>query len=40
MEDIKEQEPQSESGLSDFIRAAGVVLAISYPVLALSTGVR
>jgi hypothetical protein len=40
MEDIKEQEPQSESGLSGFIRAAGVVLAISYPVLALSTGVR
>ncbi len=32
-------QPQ-ESGLSGFIRAAGVILAISYPVLALSTGVR
>lgn len=29
-----------ESGLSGFIRAAGTILAISYPVLALSTGFR
>lgn len=33
-------EPAAESGLSGFIRAAGVILGISYPVLALSTGVR
>lgn len=32
--------PAPESGLSGFIRASGVILAISYPVLALSTGVR
>lgn len=30
----------AESGLSGFIRAAGVILGISYPVLALSTGAR
>lgn len=30
----------TENALSGFIRAAGVILAISYPVLALSTGVR
>ena len=30
----------AENGLSGFISAAGVILAISYPVLALSTGVR
>jgi hypothetical protein len=29
-----------EKGLSGFIAAAGVILAISYPVLALSTGIR
>lgn len=29
-----------QNGLSGFIAAAGVILAISYPVLALSTGVR
>ena len=29
-----------ENALSGFIRASGVILAISYPVLALSTGVR
>lgn len=40
MEKINEQTPPQESGLSGFIRAAGVILAISYPVLALSTGVR
>lgn len=40
MEKINEQTPQQESGLSGFIHAAGVILAISYPVLALSTGVR
>lgn len=40
MEKINEQTPQQESGLTGFIRAAGVILAISYPVLALSTGVR
>ena len=32
--------PDEEKGLSGFIAAAGVILAISYPVLALSTGVR
>lgn len=30
----------SENALSGFIRAAGVILAVSYPVLALSAGVR
>ncbi len=30
----------SDNALSGFIRAAGVILAISYPVLALSAGVR
>jgi len=30
----------TENALSGFIQAAGVILAISYPVLALSTGVR
>jgi len=35
------QEPSvSENALSGFIRAAGVILAVSYPVLALSAGVR
>ncbi len=35
------EEPQDgEPGLSGFIRAAGVILAISYPVLAISTGFR
>ncbi len=29
-----------EEGLSGFIRAAGTILAVSYPVLALSTGFR
>jgi hypothetical protein len=29
-----------EPGLSGFIRASGVILGVSYPVLALSTGVR
>jgi len=29
-----------ENGLSGFIRAAGTILAVSYPVLALSTGFR
>ncbi len=34
-------EPQTDkSGLSGFIRAAGVILVISYPVLAISTGFR
>lgn len=37
-DDIPSVEP--ETGMSGFIRAAGVILAISYPVLALSTGVR
>lgn len=40
MEEINDQAPPQENGLSGFIRAAGVILAISYPVLALSTGVR
>lgn len=31
---------QQEDGLSGFIHAAGVILAVSYPVLALSTGFR
>lgn len=31
---------EQEDGLSGFIRAAGVILAVSYPVLALSTGFR
>jgi hypothetical protein len=31
---------QPETKLSGFIRAAGVILAISYPVLAISTGFR
>ena len=35
-----QQTNTSENALSGFIRAAGVILAISYPVLALSTGVR
>lgn len=30
----------TENGLSGFIKAAGTILAVSYPVLALSTGVR
>ena len=29
-----------EQGLSGFIAAAGVILAISYPILAISTGFR
>jgi hypothetical protein len=32
--------PKSEGVLSDLAYAAGVILAISYPVLAVSTGVR
>ena len=32
--------PRKENPVSGFIQAAGVILAISYPVLALSTGVR
>jgi hypothetical protein len=31
---------QNDAGLSGFIRAAGTILAVSYPVLALSTGFR
>lgn len=35
------QEPSTtQNALSGFIRAAGVILAVSYPVLALSAGVR
>jgi hypothetical protein len=34
------EEETEEPGLSGFIRAAGVILAISYPVLAISTGFR
>ncbi len=30
----------AQSGLSGFIAAAGVILAVSYPVLAISTGFR
>lgn len=32
--------PQSEAGLSNFIRRAGQILAVSYPTLALATGFR
>ena len=35
-----QQPSTAENALSGFIRAAGVILAISYPVLALSTGAR
>ena len=35
-----QQEQPEEGAMSGFIRAAGAILAISYPVLALSTGVR
>ena len=35
-----DEDPEEEKGLSGFISAAGVILAISYPVLALSTGFR
>jgi hypothetical protein len=34
------EEEAEEPRLSGFIRAAGVILAISYPVLAISTGFR
>lgn len=36
----KTTENTRENALSGFIQAAGVILAVSYPVLALSTGVR
>jgi hypothetical protein len=36
----KAEVPEEEKGLSGFIAAAGVILAVSYPVLALSTGFR
>ena len=36
----KTDNPASENGLSGFIQAAGTILAVSYPVLALSTGFR
>ncbi|MCA9948088.1 MAG: hypothetical protein KDE48_00445 [Anaerolineales bacterium] len=39
-ESTSPEERSAENGLSGFIAAAGVILAISYPVLALSTGVR
>lgn len=35
-----QEQTVSENALSGFIRAAGVILAVSYPVLALSAGVR
>ncbi len=35
-----EQVEEEQKGLSGFIAASGVVLAISYPVLAISTGFR
>ncbi len=35
-----QQNSVSENALSGFIQAAGVILAVSYPVLALSAGVR
>jgi hypothetical protein len=39
-EQPKSQQAEEKKGLSGFIAAAGVVLAISYPVLAISTGFR
>lgn len=36
----KQETSVSENALSGFIQAAGVILAVSYPVLALSAGVR
>jgi hypothetical protein len=39
-EEDNTEEAQQEKGLSGFIAAAGVILAISYPVLAISTGFR
>ena len=38
----KQTQPETiaQNGLSGFISAAGVILAVSYPVLALSTGAR
>lgn len=36
----KEKNNVQPEGLSGFIRAAGTILAISYPVLAISTGFR
>lgn len=35
-----QEESVKENALSGFIQAAGVILAVSYPVLALSAGVR
>jgi hypothetical protein len=39
-ESLNNESPGEEKGLSGFIAAAGVILAISYPVLAFSTGIR
>lgn len=36
----KKDENVAQNGLAGFISAAGVILAVSYPVLALSTGAR
>jgi hypothetical protein len=38
--EIRSEETPEKEGLSGFIAAAGVILAISYPVLAISTGFR
>jgi hypothetical protein len=35
-----QQTPAPQNGLSGFIAAAGVILGLSYPVLAISTGFR
>lgn len=40
IEKNKRPETAVQNGMSGFISAAGVILAVSYPVLALSTGVR
>lgn len=40
MEQPHPNTPPAEPGLSGFIHASGVILGVSYPVLALSTGVR
>ena len=40
MSQLEQSNATRENAMSGFIRGAGTILAISYPVLALSTGVR
>ncbi len=40
MSQVEQTNQPGETAMSGFIRGAGTILAISYPVLALSTGVR